>query len=88
MQHGVLHKLVARHANERLDAGGSQRLTERKRFSSRGRGDPLATAEQKQLEALTHEVSADSVVPKEMMRRELATAVAARRAQLRDPREA
>lgn len=46
--------------------------------------------EQKQLEALADEVSADAVVTKEMMRRELATAVgvAARRAQLRDPREA
>jgi CheY-like chemotaxis protein len=44
--------------------------------------------EQKQLEALANEVSADAVVSKHKMRSELATAVgvAARRAQLRDPR--
>lgn len=46
--------------------------------------------EQKQLQALADEVSADAVVTKESMRRELAWAVgvAARRAQLRDPPEA
>ena len=46
--------------------------------------------EQNQLEALAQEVSADAVVTKHKMRSELATAVgvAARRAQLRDPREA
>jgi CheY-like chemotaxis protein len=45
--------------------------------------------EQKQLEALASEVSADAVVSKHKMRSDLATAVgvAARRAQLRDPRE-